>query len=93
MLASSIFSASYLKRYLGHYSLKALNAWYLLLLAAITLILIADDALLFLLAWEGMSITSYLLVNFETGATRAATRAISCWPWVRRALWPWSWRS
>jgi hydrogenase-4 component B len=64
-LASSMFSASYLKRYLGHYSLKALNAWYLLLLASITLILIADDALLFLLAWEGMSITSYLLVNFE----------------------------
>ncbi len=65
MLASSIFSASYLKRYLGRYSLKALNAWYLLLFASITLILIADDALLFLLAWEGMSITSYLLVNFE----------------------------
>jgi hydrogenase-4 component B len=65
MLASSIFSAGYLKRYLGHYSLRALNAWYLLLLASITLILIADDALLFLLAWEGMSITSYLLVNFE----------------------------
>jgi hydrogenase-4 component B len=65
ILASSIFSAGYLRRYLGHYSLRALNAWYLLLLASITLILIAGDALLFLLAWEGMSITSYLLVNFE----------------------------
>jgi formate hydrogenlyase subunit 3/multisubunit Na+/H+ antiporter MnhD subunit len=65
VLASSVFSASYLKRYLGHYSLKALNAWYLLLIASIALILIADDALLFLLAWEAMSITSYLLVNFE----------------------------
>ncbi len=65
VLASSVFSASYLKRYLGHYSLKALNAWYLLLFASIALILIADDALLFLLAWEAMSITSYLLVTFE----------------------------
>jgi hydrogenase-4 component B len=65
VLASSVFSASYLKRYLGHYSLKALNAWYLLLFASITLILTADDVLLFLLAWEAMSITSYLLVNFE----------------------------
>ena len=65
VLASSVFSPSYLKRYLGHYSLKALNAWYLLLFASIALILIADDALLFLLAWEAMSITSYLLVNFE----------------------------
>jgi len=65
VLASSIFSAGYLKRYAGHYSLRALNAWYLLLFASIVLILIADDVLLFLLAWEAMSILSYLLVNFE----------------------------
>jgi hydrogenase-4 component B len=64
VLASSIFSAGYLKRYAGHYSLKALNAWYLLLFASIVLILIAHDMLLFLLAWEAMSILSYLLVNF-----------------------------
>jgi hydrogenase-4 component B len=65
VLASSVFSASYLKRYVRRYSLKALNAWYLLLFASIVLILIADDVLLFLLAWEAMSITSYLLVTFE----------------------------
>ena len=65
VLASSIFSAGYLKRYAGHYNLKALNAWYLLLFASIVLILIANDVLLFLLAWEAMSILSYLLVNFE----------------------------
>ena len=65
VLASSIFSASYLQRYLGRYSLKAFTAWYLLLFASIVLILIAADALLFLLAWEAMSILSYLLVNFE----------------------------
>jgi len=65
VLASSIFSASYLKRYSGHYSLKALNAWYLLLFASIVLILIANDLLTFLLAWEIMSILSYLLVTFE----------------------------
>jgi hydrogenase-4 component B len=65
VLASSIFSASYLERYLERYSLKAFSAWYLLLFASIVLILLADDALLFLLAWEAMSISSYLLVNFE----------------------------
>ena len=65
VLASSIFSASYLKRYSGHYSLKALNAWYLLLFASVVLILIANDLLTFLLAWELMSILSYLLVTFE----------------------------
>jgi len=65
VLASSIFSASYLERYLGHYSLRTFTAWYLLLFASIVLVLIAADALLFLLAWEVMSILSYLLVNFE----------------------------
>jgi hydrogenase-4 component B len=65
VLASSIFSASYLKRYSGRYSLKALNAWYLLLFASVVLILIANDLLTFLLAWELMSILSYLLVTFE----------------------------
>ena len=45
VLASSIFSAGYLKRYSGHYNLKALNAWYLLLFASIVLILIANDVL------------------------------------------------
>jgi len=64
-LASSVFSATYLQRYLGHYNLKAFSAWNLLLFASIVLILIADDVLLFLLAWEAMSILSYLLVNFE----------------------------
>jgi hydrogenase-4 component B len=65
LMAASVFSASYLKRYAGRYSLKAMNAWFLLLAASIVLILIADDALLFLLAWEAMSVLSYLLVTFE----------------------------
>ena len=65
ILASSIFSASYMKRYLGHYSLAAFNAWYLVLCASIVGILLEDDIFGFLIAWEVMSISSYLLVNFE----------------------------
>jgi hydrogenase-4 component B len=65
VLATSVFSASYLQRYLGHYGLKGFVAWYLLLFASVVLILVADDALLFLLAWEAMSVLSYLLVTFE----------------------------
>ena len=65
VLASSIFSASYLKRYASHHSLRTLNASYLLLIASIFLIFIASDVLTFLLAWEAMSILSYLLVNFD----------------------------
>ena len=65
VLASSVFSASYLRRYSGHYSLRTFTVWYLLLFGSIVLILIANDVLLFLLAWEAMSVLSYLLVNFE----------------------------
>ena len=65
VIAACVFSASYLRRYAGRYSLKAMTAWYLMLVASIVLILIAADALLFLLAWEAMSVLSYLLVNFE----------------------------
>ncbi len=65
LLATSLFSASYLGRYFGRYSLKTFTTWYLLLFASIVLIIIAADALSFLLAWETMSILSYLLVNFE----------------------------
>ncbi len=64
-LPTSIFSSGYLKRYLSHYSLRAFNVWYLALFASIVLILLAGDVLLFLLAWEAMSIFTYLLVNFE----------------------------
>ena len=65
ILASSLFSASYMKRYAGRYSLKAFNSWYLVLCASIAWILIEDDVFGFLLAWEAMSLSSYLLVNFE----------------------------
>jgi hydrogenase-4 component B len=65
ILASSVFSAAYMKRYVGHYSLAAFNGWYLVLCSSIVWILIAEDVFGFLLAWEAMSISSYMLVNFE----------------------------
>jgi hydrogenase-4 component B len=64
-LPVSVFSAGYLKRYVSEYSLRAFNIWYLALLAAVSLVLLAGDVLSFLLTWEAMSILSYLLVNFE----------------------------
>jgi hydrogenase-4 component B len=64
-LAVSIFSAGYMERYLGHYSLRWFGVLYLALFATIVLVLAAADVLLFLLAWEAAAITSYLLVNYE----------------------------
>lgn len=61
----SIFSAGYLRRYAGHYSLRSFSVMYLGLFFSIGLLLVAGDVLLFLLAWEGMAILSYLLVNYE----------------------------
>ncbi len=64
-LPVSVFSARYMQRYLGRYSLRSFSIFYHLLFAAVVLLLIAADALSFLLAWEVMSILCYLLTNYE----------------------------
>jgi formate hydrogenlyase subunit 3/multisubunit Na+/H+ antiporter MnhD subunit len=60
-----MFSGSYLSKYLARYSVRYFSVLYHALFAAIVLVLIADDAISFLAAWELVSITSYLLVNYE----------------------------
>ena len=64
-LPVAIFSGSYMVKYLGHYSLRYFSLLYFALFASIVLVLLAGDALSFLVAWEFVSILSYLLVNFE----------------------------
>jgi hydrogenase-4 component B len=64
-LPTSVYSAGYLQRYLGHYSLRTFGVLYFGLFASIVAIILARDIVLFLLTWEVMSIASYLLVNFE----------------------------
>ena len=59
----SLYSAAYLERHA--HRLPYFGILYHGLFASIVLILIADDALSFLIAWEAMSILSYLLVTFE----------------------------
>jgi hydrogenase-4 component B len=64
-LPVSLYSGAYLKKYLDHYSLRYFSVLYHGLFASIVLVLIADDVISFLVAWELMSIASYLLVNYE----------------------------
>ncbi len=64
-LPVSLFSAVYLRKYLGHYGLKYFSVLYHALFASVVLVLIADDAVAFVIAWEAMSIASYLLVTYE----------------------------
>ncbi|NOY64597.1 MAG: hypothetical protein GXO97_04265 [Nitrospirae bacterium] len=64
-LPVSIYSAGYLKKYPGRYRLTTFSVLYHLLFVSIVLILTAADVVTFLLSWEVMSITCYLLVNYE----------------------------
>lgn len=64
-LPVSIFSGTYLTKYLGHHDLRYFSVLYYALFASIIVVLIADDVISFLIAWELMSIASYLLVAYE----------------------------
>lgn len=64
-VAASVFSNSYMQRYLGHYSLRSFSVLYHSMFLSVVLVLIAADVLSFLISWEVMAIMSYLLVNYE----------------------------
>jgi formate hydrogenlyase subunit 3/multisubunit Na+/H+ antiporter MnhD subunit len=61
----SIYSIGYLRVYLGKRPLAGLTACYLLFLAGMLLVVLADDAYFFLLSWELMAVSSYFLVMYE----------------------------
>ena len=65
-LPVSIFSGVYLAKYREHYSLRYFGVLYHALFASIVLVLIADDAISFLVSLgDRCRSSSYLLVNFE----------------------------
>ena len=61
----SIYSIGYVKGFLGHRSITHLVVFYTIFLSAMFLVVLADDALFFLIAWELMAAASYFLVLFE----------------------------
>ena len=64
-LPVSIFSGAYLTKYVSHHDLRYFSVLYHALFSSIVLVLITADVISFLVAWELMSIASYLLVNYE----------------------------
>ena len=64
-VALSIFSLGYAKGFFGRKNVGVLGAFYNLLLLATTLVFVADNLWLFLIAWELMALTAYCLVSFE----------------------------
>lgn len=75
-LATAVFGAGYMRSHAGRRPLGAFVLFFDLLLASMALLLAARQALLFLVAWEAMTISSFLLVAFEheDGAVRSAAR-------------------
>jgi hydrogenase-4 component B len=61
----SIYSIGYVKGYLGHRPITSLVVFYSIFLVGMQLVVLADDALFFLIAWELMAASSYFLVLFE----------------------------
>ncbi len=65
-LLASIFSIGYMKMYYGErYSLSSYYFFLGLMTAAMMFVVIVQNAILFLIAWEIMSIASFFLVSFE----------------------------
>lgn len=61
----SIYSAGYLRGFLGRRSVTRLVVFYNLFIAGMFMVVLADDALFFLISWEVMAAASYFLVMFE----------------------------
>ncbi|MFI5294128.1 MAG: hydrogenase 4 subunit B [Thermodesulfovibrionales bacterium] len=61
----SIYSIGYIKGFLGKRSVTSLAIFYCLFLAGMYMVVLSDDALIFLISWEVMAAASYFLVMFE----------------------------
>lgn len=61
----SIYSIGYVQGFPKHRSITSLIIFYCLFLAGMFMVILADDALFFLVAWEVMAGASYFLVLFE----------------------------
>ena len=77
-VAAAIYGFSYSAAYEdGRASLRLLGVMLNLFLLTMSLVALADNALTFLLMWEGMSLTSYFLVIAEAG--QAGTLNAGVW--------------
>ena len=63
--ATAVYAFGYSAQYAGRYSLRLVGAMFNLLLLALCLQVMADNALTFLILWEAMSLTAYWLVLTE----------------------------
>jgi hydrogenase-4 component B len=61
----SVYSIGYVKGFLGKRPVTSLAIFYCLFIAGMYMVVLSDDALIFLISWEVMAAASYFLVMFE----------------------------
>jgi len=71
---AAVYGLGYGKEYEGRKSNGGAWLCYNTLAASMVMVCIADNALLFLVAWEIMALASFFLVAFEHEKTRSARR-------------------
>lgn len=64
-ILAAVYGAGYLAHYADRKSLGPPWLFFNLLVAAMVLVVVARNGVLFLVAWEGMALASYFLVTFE----------------------------
>lgn len=76
-LLSCLYGGTYLRAWQGKKRVAWVAAGLNLLIACIAVIFLARDGIVFLLGWEGMALTSFLLIGFEH--ERAEVREGALW--------------
>jgi len=66
----SVYSAGYLKGFLGRRSVTPLLVFYNIFMAGMLLVLLSDDAYFFMISWELMAASSFFLICFEDDQIR-----------------------
>ncbi|MBI4845010.1 MAG: hypothetical protein HY810_00800 [Candidatus Omnitrophica bacterium] len=69
---AALYGAEYLRHYYGKKNIGSAWFFFNLLIASMVLVVISRNAILFLLAWEMMSMSSFFLVLFEGEKKEAA---------------------
>lgn len=69
---AALFGLEYLRHYFGKKNIGSAWFFFNLLVAGMVLVIVARNAVLFLLAWEAMAISSFFLVLFEGEKTEVS---------------------
>ncbi len=74
-IAASIYSIGYVPQFIGRYSIAKFCALFPLFIASMAMVLASSNVILFLVFWELMSLSSYLLVAYEHEEKEATSAA------------------